>query len=50
MSTRFLKDKIYGVHVPKFQLAYIYDTTQPSHKILVKLCCEMNYMWWENQD
>ena len=50
MSTRFLKDNIYGVHVLKFQLAYIRDTTNPSHENVVKLCREVNYMWWENQD
>ena len=49
MSTILLKYKIDGVLVPKFQLAYIYDTTNPSHKILVKLCCEVRYMWWRNK-
>ena len=49
MSTRFLRDKINGVRVPQFQLDYIRDTTDPSHKNLVKLCCEVHYMWWVNQ-
>ena len=33
MSTVFLKDNIYGVRVPQFQLAFIHDTTYHSHKI-----------------
>ena len=31
MSTRFLKEKINGVRVPPFQIAYIHDTTHISH-------------------
>ena len=48
MSTRFLKKNINGVRVPKFQFSYICNTTHPSHKNLVGLCCEVNYMWWVN--
>ena len=50
MSTRFLKDHINGVHVSQFQLTYIRDTAHPSHKNLVRLCPEVNYMWWLNQN
>ena len=49
MSTIFLKDDINGVRIPQFQLDYIFDTINPSHKSLVKLCREVHYMWWENQ-
>ena len=49
ISTRFLKDKINGVHVPQFKLTYICSTTNPSQKSLVKLCNEVHYMWWGNQ-
>ena len=35
-----------GFRVPHFQLAYIYDTTYPSHTKLFKLCREVHYMWW----
>ena len=50
MPTRFLKVNIDGVCLTQFQLAYISDTTNPSHKILVKLCREVHYMWWGNQE
>ena len=50
MSTRLLKDNINGVRVPQFQLAYIHNTTNPSHKSLVVLFHEVHYMWWGNQD
>ena len=50
MSNIFLKDKIDGVRVTQFQLAYIRNTTHNSHKNLVTLCCEVNYMWRGNQD
>ena len=50
MSTRLLKDKIDGVRVTQFQLAYIRNTTHPSHKNVVKLCREVNYMCWVNQE
>ena len=49
MSNRFLEDNINGVRVTKFQIAYIRDTTNPSHNFLVKLCFEVHYMWWINQ-
>ena len=49
MSTRFLKDKMNGVHVQRFKIAYICDTTDSSHKTLVKLCHEVHHMWWGNQ-
>ena len=45
LSAIFLKDKINGVRVPQFQLDYICGTTHPSHKHLVKLCCEVHYIW-----
>ena len=50
MSIRLLKDKINGFLVPTFQLAYICDTNNPSHKKMVKLCHEVHYMWWGNKD
>ena len=50
MLNRFLKDNINGARVPQPQLAHIYDTTHPSHNVLVKLCCEVHYMRWKNQD
>ena len=49
MPDGLLKDKINGIRVPQFKLAYICDTTYPSHKNLVKLCSEVHYMWWINQ-
>ena len=49
MSTTFLKDRINRVRVTQFKIAYICDTNHPSHKNLVKLCCEVHYMWWENK-
>ena len=48
MSIVLLKYKIDGFRVPQFQLAYIFDTTHPSHNNLVKLCCEVNDIWWLN--
>ena len=42
MSTRFLKDKIYGVRVTQFQLAYICNTTHPSQKNW--LSCVVKYI------
>ena len=50
MSYILLKDKMYGVRVTKFQPAYICNTTYPSHKNLVKFCCEVYYMCWGNQE
>ena len=50
ISTRFLKYKIGGFHVPQFQLAYICSTTHLSRKYFVKLCHKVHYMWWTNQD
>ena len=41
----FLKYKINGVYVPQFQIAYIRDTTRPSHKNLVKFYHEVHYIW-----
>ena len=49
MPTRLLNDNTDGVRVPKFKRSYTHDTTHPSHKILVKLCREVRYMWWVNQ-
>ena len=45
MSTRFLKNKINGLRVPQFQLANIFYTTNPSHKIFIKFCREVNSVW-----
>ena len=42
MSIRLLKDKINGFLVPTFQLAYICDTNNPSHKKW--LSCVMRYI------
>ena len=50
MPTIFLKGNIDGVCLTQFQLAFICDTTSTSHKNLVKLCREVHYMWWRNQD
>ena len=50
MSNRFIKVSINRVRFPQFQLAYIYNTTQPSHKYLVKLCHDVHYMWWDYQE
>ena len=49
ISTRYLKEKITGVCVPQFKLYYICDITNPSHTNLVKLCREVQYMWWGNK-
>ena len=49
MSTRFLKYKMNEVRFPLFKLTYISNTTRPSHKKLVDLCCEVHHMWWVNQ-
>ena len=49
MSTILLKYKISVFRVPSFQLAYIRNTTHPSHKQLVRLCREVYYMRWLNQ-
>ena len=46
MSTISLKYKINGFRVPQFQLDCIYDTTHPLNKNVVKLCNEVNYVWW----
>ena len=50
MSTRILKDNIDWVRVPQFQLDFVHNTTHTSHKVLVKLCYEVHYMWWGNQE
>ena len=50
ISTIYLRYNIDGVCVSQFQPAYILDTTHPSHNILFKLCCEVHYMWWLNQE
>ena len=42
MSTISSKDKIHGVRVPKFKLAYICVTTHPSHKKWLKFV--VNYI------
>ena len=48
MTTRFLRDNIDGVRVPKFQLFTL--LTQRIIEIkMVRLCREVNYMWWGNQ-
>ena len=50
ISHRFLKKKIYVFCVKKFQPAYVYNTTDPSHKGLTKFCCDMHYIWQGKQD
>ena len=50
MSTKLLKYKIDGFYVPQFQLDYIFGTTKTSHKNAVKLCRDVHYMWWVNQE
>ena len=49
MSTRFLKYDIYGVYVPQFQLAYIYDKNNTLHNDIFILFCGVYCMWWWNQ-
>ena len=44
MSTGFLKESISGFRVPEFQLAYIRDTTHPSHKNLANLRHEVRFV------
>ena len=46
MSNRFLKQNTDGSCVPQFQLAYIFETTHPLHKNLIKLCHDVKYIWW----
>ena len=51
MSNIFLKYNIGGVRVPQFKLAYIINTTYPSHKKLVRFCRAVHYMcnqWWQD--
>ena len=50
ITTRFLKDKIYGVRVLQFQLSYTCILTHPAYKSLIGFYCEVHYMWWVNQD
>ena len=50
MSTRFLKGRIDGVRVPQFQITYIHNTTYSLLKIFVKICCEVHYMCWGDQE
>ena len=50
MSNILLKENINSVRVPQFQLNCIYTTTNPLHKNVVKLYCDMNYMWLGNQE
>ena len=38
------KTIVCGVRVPQFQLAYIYNTNNPLHKILVKMCHDVHYI------
>ena len=49
MSTRLLKVKINGVHVPQLHISYIRDTTHTPHKNVVKLCREVHYILCGNQ-
>ena len=49
MSNKSLKENIGSVHGPQFQLAYIHNTTNPSHENLVKFYCDVHYIWWWNQ-
>ena len=50
MSTIFLECNFDGVHVLKSQLSHIFNTTHPSQNILVKLCHDVHYMWWGDQE
>ena len=50
MSTRFKKYNIDGVCITLFQISCIHDTTNYSHKYLVRLCHEVQYRWWGNQE
>ena len=45
MLTIFLKNKINVVRVTPFKLSYNHDTSHPSQRKLVKVCCELHYMW-----
>ena len=49
MSNRFLKNNIDDVSIRQFQLDYICETNHPLHKILAKLCHDVQYMWWGGQ-
>ena len=44
MSKIFLKDNIDGVRVSKFQIAYIFETTNSLHKDFVKFFCGVHFM------
>ena len=50
MSRIILKEKFDGIYVPQFQLAYICDMNLPSHKQMVKLCHDVNYILWCKQE
>ena len=49
-DTIFLRYKIDGLYVPKFQLAYIFDAAHTSFKYLARFCHDFHYMWWGNQE
>ena len=50
MEDGLLQENINVFHFPLFQLAYIHNKTNPSHTKLVKLRCEVHYMWRGIQD
>ena len=50
MPIRFLKDKIDGVCIPKISTILNLRHNLPFTYYLVKLCREVQYMWWGNQE
>ena len=50
MSNMFLTENIGGDHIPQFNIDLICNKNIPSHKHMVKLCREVHYMWWWNQE
>ena len=50
MSDLFLKKNIDGVFVPQFQFSHIHVTQIILHQSLVKLCPDLHYLRWGNQD
>ena len=49
MSTRIFKYKINGFYVLQIKISYIHDKTHLSHKNMVKLYFEVDYVWWINK-
>ena len=50
MLNILFKKNIDGPSFPPFELAYICNTTHSLHKYLVKLCSDVHYLWWGNQE